>query len=469
MNRDEFMQDLVQRYSQKNRKSGIIFKTASQNQIRGGSHTLRLFSPHPVYAEKCRGSKVWDADGNIYIDFWQGHFANVLGHNPPVVAGILKELFEKGQGLETGFPERYQRQLAELILSRINADKIRFTTSGTLASMYAIMLARACTRREKVMKTGGGWHGAHPYALKGVSAYKKGLTQLESSGLPSSTDEMILVTRFNDIDDLENVFNTYGHQIACFIIEPFIGAGGFIFSSREYLYKARELTKKFGSILIFDEVVSGFRFHAGPVQTLYGIDPDLTVLGKTIGGGMPVSAVAGTDELLSLCSTEAKKEIRVKFEGGTFSGHPASMLAGAAYIQYLIDHEADIYPRIGEMGERIRKNIEDIFSSYGFYVKCTGYGNSITPNSSLTGVQFLRRPVEKISSPEQVWDPEISDSDLRENAFKLAMMLEGFNTFHGLGAVSTAHGENEIQSALDAAERIALHWNKQNVQDWLYT
>jgi len=467
MNRKEFLERLEKEYSLKNKRSEEIFKTTSQYQVRGGSHNLRLFPPFPLYADKCQGSQIWDADGNVYIDFWQGHFANVLGHNPSVVLDRLKEFFKKGKGLETGFPEQSQRRLAELLLSRIKADKIRFTTSGTLASMYAVMLAKAFTKKEKVLKVGGGWHGAHPYVLKGISTFQNGLNQIESAGLPPSADSMMLVARFNDNQDLEKKFGEHGEQIACFIIEPFIGAGGFIFSSKEYLQKARNLTKKYGTVLIFDEVVSGFRFHAGPLQNLYGITPDLTVFGKTIGGGMPVSAVAGNNDILSLCSPEAKREDRVKFEGGTFSGHPASMLAGATYIQYLIEHESEIYPKIGQWGAEVRKNIEDIFSSHGFHVKCTGKGDDIAPNSSLIGVQFLRQKTDQVISPEQVWNPEVSDVEMREKALKLAMLEEGFNTFHGFGAVSAAHKKNEIQASLDAVERVAKKWKDLGVQELL--
>ncbi len=467
MKRSEFMEILTEEYSSKNRKSGLIYSSASRYQIRGGSHNLRLFPPFPIYPVKCKGSKIWDEDGNAYIDFWQGHFANILGHNPDIVVDTLKDCFNNGQGLETGFPEYAQRKLAELILNRTKADKIRFTTSGTLASMYAVMMAKAYTKREKVLKVGGGWHGAHPYALKGISSYQGGLNQIESAGLPPLADSMVLVTCFNDIPDLESVFKKYGEQIACFIIEPFIGAGGFIFSSKDYLQRARDLTKKYGAVLIFDEVVSGFRFHAGPVQILYGIKPELTVFGKAIGGGMPVSAVAGEEAILSLCSPDAGKEDRVKFEGGTFSGHPASMLAGATYIEHLVAHESEIYPRIGKLGAKVRTSVEEIFLTYGFNVKCTGKGEDIADNSSLIGVQFLRTNIDKVTSPEQVWNPEVSDVELREKAFKFAMIVEGFHTFHGYGAISMSHQEKEIQASLDAVERIARKWREYHVQDLL--
>jgi glutamate-1-semialdehyde 2,1-aminomutase len=311
------------------------------------------------------------------------------------------------------------------------------------------------------MKVGGGWHGSQPYALKGISTYEKGLTEVESAGLPLGTDRMILITKFNDEEDLDTKFSKHGERTACLIVEPFIGAGGFIFGRKSYIQKARQLCDKYGVVLILDEVVSGFRFHAGALQNLYGVQPDITVLGKAIGGGMPLSAVAGKDEIMRLCGPEVKKESKVKVEGGTFSAHPSSMLAGLTYIQYLMDHEEEIYPRIGHLGEKVRREIENIFGAHGFHVQCTGDGNSVAKNSSVAGVHFTHDPCERIESPEQVWNPEICDVELREKIFKLAMLQEGFNIFHGYGSISGAHTKKEIQSSLDAVDRIAAKWEKE--------
>ncbi|MCP2604574.1 aminotransferase class III-fold pyridoxal phosphate-dependent enzyme [Candidatus Aminicenantes bacterium AH-873-B07] len=460
MNKKVLMDELIKNYKIKHKKSEEIFKEASGYLINGGSHNLRLFEPFPFYDIECKGSKVIDIDGNVYIDFWQGHFANVLGHNPDIIIEALSDYFKKGQGLQTGFPSLYQKELAKLILKQIKVEKIRFTTSGTLSTMYAIMLAKAYTQRDLILKVFGGWHGAQPYVLKGITTYGRNLNKIESAGLPSDIDSQILVTKFNDPDDLKEKFNEFGERIACFIVEPFVGAGGFIFAHKEYLNKARELTKKYGALLIFDEVVSGFRFHASAIYNLYGIKPDLCVFGKTIGGGMPVSAVAGREDVLDLCSAGGEPEKKVKFSGGTFSAHPASMLAGLTYINYLIENEDKIYPKIGKLGEKARKEIEAIFENYGLNVKCTGYGNSIVKYSSCVGVHFLNEEIEKITTPEEVWNPKVCDVELREKIFKLAMVNEGFNIFHGFGAISFAHTEEEIQASLDAIERIAQKWSK---------
>lgn len=456
MGKKELLEGLIKKYRAKHKKSYAFFEKASKIQVRGGSHTIRLFDPFPFYDTYASGSSVTDLDGNTYVDFWQGHFANILGHNPKIILDALAEHFSKGQGLITGFPGTMQMELAKLILDEIKTDKIRFTTSGTLATMYAVMLAKAHTKKDLVMKAGGGWHGANPYLLKGISRYDHGLNRLESAGLPASTDSMIVTTEFNNIEDLEKKFRENGERIACFIVEPFIGAGGSIFSNKDYLARARELTHEYNSILIFDEVISGYRFHPGGLQTLYGIKPDLTVLGKIIGGGMPVSAVAGSDDVMSMCSPERKD--RVRFEGGTFSAHPASMLAGITCIRYLKQHP-EIYPRIGRLGDKVRKGIEEIFNAHGFNVRCTG-GGSIP--SSIAGVHFLKKDIsiDRIESPDQTHNPEICDVELSEKIFKLAMLDEGFNIAHGFGAISAAHNKNEIDNSLVAVENIARIWRR---------
>lgn len=459
LDKQSLLQELVSTYTAKHKKSAEIFRTSSQFQTMGGSHNLRLFFPFPFYDIQCQGSEVRDVDGNSYVDFWQGHFANILGHNPRVVLETLQEAFNKGEGLLTGFPGILQSGLAQKILERISADQIRFTTSGTLATMYAIMLSKSYTQKELVMKVGGGWHGSQPYTLKGISVYDHGLNQMESAGLPLGIEPSIIMTRFNDIDDLEAKFRVFGHQISCLIIEPFIGAGGFLFGQKEYLKRARELTVEYNSLLIFDEVISGFRFHAGALHSLYGIRPDLTVLGKAIGGGMPVSAVAGQADVMELMGSGAPPSRRVKFEGGTFSAHPAAMLAGSVFLDFLVNNESEIYGKIGSLGDWVRGEIKSIFNRFGIPVSCTGGGSPLGIQSSLIGVHFLSRDLDEVTSPEQAWNPEICDIDLREKIFKLAMLNEGFNVFHGYGAISFAHSKEEIQASLDAIERIARKWS----------
>lgn len=460
LDKKRLYQDLQDQYIKKHGKSEEFYCRAKRYQIRGGSHNLRLNAPFPFYDARCYGSRVKDIDGNTYIDFWQGHYGNILGHNPKIISKALCDYFQKGAGLVTGFPGQYQAQLAELITQQTGAEKIRFTTSGTLASMYAIMLSKSFTERELVLKIGGGWHGAQPYALKGITSFSDGSELKESAGISRHIDSSIIITRFNHSEDLEDKFRLYGDRLACLIIEPFMGAGGFIFGHREYLQRARELTRHYGVLLIFDEVVSGFRFRAGGLQSWYNIEPDLTIYGKSIGGGMPVSAVAGRKEVLGLCHPETASNLKVKFEGGTYSALPAAMFAGTVFLKYLIENADDIYPHIGKLGHSARSKIEKIFRDHGFNVICSGFDKDISLDSSLVGVHFMKKNSNSINSPEQVWNNEYCDPEMREKIFKLAMINEGFNVFHGYGSISAAHTEEEIRSSLDAAEKIARYFLK---------
>jgi len=241
--REELILTLIKEYYQKHPRSERHYRSSCDYLIRGGSHTLRLFQPFPFYDVRSHGSRVIDLDGNSYIDFWQGHYANILGHNPKIVTDALADHFRQGDGLLTGFPSTLQRDYARLLLGQFKAERIRFTTSGALATMFAVMLARAYTGRELVLKVAGGWHGTNPYLLKGITQYREGLDQLESKGLHKGADEGVVVTTFNNIEDLTKKFARYGERLACFIMEPFLGEGGFIFAKEEYIARARELTQ----------------------------------------------------------------------------------------------------------------------------------------------------------------------------------------------------------------------------------
>jgi len=234
--------------------------------VDGGSHAMRLLEPFPPRIVVAEGAWLQDEDGHDILDFWQGHHANVLGHNPKVITSALAAAFETRFGLLTGFADRLQVEVAEILCQQTGAERVRFTTSGSLATMYAVLLAKAFTQRRLVMKVGGGWHGAQPWGLKGVSfcaTRGTGFQGVESEGLPQAIPDEVLVTRFNDTTMLRDDFRQHGDQVACFIVEPFIGAGGFMAASREYLQTARQLTLHYGALLVFDEVVSGFRFRAG--------------------------------------------------------------------------------------------------------------------------------------------------------------------------------------------------------------
>jgi len=441
---------LESRYRKKTPKSLRLYREAQKVMVRGGSHSIRLFSPYPFFMATADGPFVRDLDGNAYLDYWQGHYANVLGHNPKILAEGFRRFDPERGSLHTGFEGESQVRLAELIMSRLGYrdHKIRFTTSGALATMSAVMLSQALTGREGILKIGGGWHGASPYLLKGVNFRgREGFGGADSAGIPAAMLRATRVTRFNDVDRLERIFKASGDKLACFIVEPFLGVGGFIAATRDYLQAARRLTERHGTVLIFDEIITGFRFCPSGLQKLYGVEPDITTFGKLIGGGQAVSAVEGKASILE--GKGAKSKIKAKFEGGTFSSHPQYMRAGYVMLKYLFDHAGTVYPRLAASGDALRTRVEAAFRAEGIEARCTGRGNDAVPGSSLFMVNFPKTD-HGFDAAEDVWDPALSDVRLKEDVLKIALLVEDVNVVHGGGAISLAHDAAAIDRTVEA-------------------
>jgi len=445
---------LAAEYERRSPKSAALQAEALRVLIDGGSHTIRLLRPFPPRIVSAHGAFVTDEDGHQILDFWQGHYANILGHNPPVITSALARGFQDGFGLQTGFTDALQVRVAEILCARTGHERVRFTSSGSLATMYATFLSRAFTGRELVMKVGGGWHGAQPWGLVGVDYHAEdaqSFTHAESKGLPHGTESQVIVTRFNDVPMLEELFRAHGNQVACFIFEPFLGSGGCLPASREFLRTARELSTRHGALLIFDEVIAGFRFCAGSSSRLFGISPDLATYAKVMGGGMPVAAVAGRADVLAL----AGRGGGVKFSGGTYSCHPASLSASRAMMEHLVREEATLYPRLAAMGEKARRTVEKAFAAAGIAAQCSGDGNDAIPGSSMSAVHFPYEPGTICTSPEQTRNPDVCDVELADTVVQLALLLDDVFVMHGLGAVSAAHTEKDIERLGDACARAA--------------
>ena len=448
--------DLAHAYRRHAPASSALNDRACKVLVDGGSHALRLIEPYPPRTVAARGAWLTDEDGHSILDFWQGHLANLLGHNPPEVTSALARSFEDGFGLQTGFTDALQIETAEILCRQTNSEQVRFTTSGTLATMYAILLSRAFTGRTLVMKVGGGWHGAQPWALKGIGYYAEdgaGFQRVESAGVPSAVTDKVIVSDYNDPQRLSEHFRRHGDRLACFIVEPFLGAGGFVPATREYLQAARELTQRYGAVLIFDEVISAFRFRAGSLGVLHGIQPDLATYGKIMGGGMPVAAVAGQADIMACVGRSSGK--KVKFSGGTYSAHPASMLAAKTMMTHLAEHETEIYPRLSSLGARARRAIETAFSDEGIFACCTGADSNSLPGSSMFMLHFPYRDDACLEGLNDWHNPAVCDVALRQHVIHLALLLEGVYSPEGHGAVSTAHTEADVDLLGDACRRAA--------------
>ena len=445
---------LAEQYTRHSPRSAALQAEALKHLVDGGSHTIRLLRPFPPRITSAHGAYVTDEDGHRILDFWQGHHANILGHNPEVITRALGSAFSSGFGLQTGFTDALQVQAAEMLCARTGAERVRFTSSGSLATMYATLLSRAFTGREMVMKVGGGWHGAQPWGLVGVDFHTEdshNFAHTESRGLPSAVADQVIVTRFNDTAMLEDQFRRHGKRLACFIFEPFMGSGGCLPATREFLEAARRLSRAHGVLLIFDEVIAGFRFCAGSTARLFGVQPDLATFAKIMGGGMPVAAVAGRAEVMDL----AGRGGGVKFSGGTYSCHPASMLASRTMMAHLVETEGEIYPKLARLGEKARRTVEEAFRLEGILARCTGDGNDALPGSSMAAVHFPYDEGTSCRSPEQTRNPEVCDVELSDTVLQLALLLEDVFVMHGLGSVSAAHTEEDIARLGDACRKAA--------------
>jgi len=446
------MSELAVAYAKHSPKSAKLHEDALKYLIDGGSHTLRLLHPFPPRIVSAQGAWLEDEDGHRILDFWQGHAGNILGHNPKVVTSALARAFTNGYGLQTGFPDRLQIEAAKILCEQTGAERIRFTTSGTLSTMYAVTLARAFTGRDLVLKVGGGWHGANPWALKGVR-YHRGFESVDSAGIPKAITDKILVTGFNNIDMLSEHFKKYGDKLACFILEPVIGAGGLMPAAMDYVQAARRLTRRHKALLILDEVISGFRYRAGSVAKLYDVKPDIMCFGKAIGGGMPVAAVAGRADILDLVAVE--RPDKVNFSGGTFSAHPASMLAAKTFMAHVVKNEEEIYSKLAEIAIKTRQTVTKAFADEGLYVRFAGDRSNVLPGNSLHMLLFPREKDSQLTTPEEIYNPAVCDTILSNKVLQLALLLEDVFTVHGLCSTTTAHTDKDIQFLGRACRRAA--------------
>ncbi|NLT74724.1 MAG: aminotransferase class III-fold pyridoxal phosphate-dependent enzyme [Chloroflexi bacterium] len=444
---------LTEAYVREFQSSAISHARSLEVLVDGISHGARTYAPFPLRIVQAQGAWITDTAGHRLLDYWQGHYANILGHNPPEVTSFLIESLQHASGLQTGLPEEQEIEYCELLAKATGSERVRLTTSGTLATMYALMIARAHTGRKVVVKVGGGWHGANPLALKGVAHNESGYDSVDSAGVSPTADDEIIITCFNDVEALERVFASQGDRIAAFIFEPCPSVAGFIPASRAYMETARRLTYHYGASLILDEVITGFRYCASGVQRLYGIQADISTYGKIIGGGMPIAAVTGRDDLLSLTSEHAHP--RVWFNGGTYSAHPLSLTGGLSMLRHLVSNEQTVYEVLARRGRALRQGIERVMAERGILARCTADGNEIVQGGSLSSVYFPKQADLQPQGPDDLNDPRLCDVQMRETVLKLGLLLHGVNVVHGLGALSMAHGDREIAATCEAFDRLA--------------
>jgi glutamate-1-semialdehyde 2,1-aminomutase len=329
-------------------RSKELFSRA-QKVIPGGVNSpVRAFKGvggQPVFIAKAEGSAIWDVDGNRYIDFVGSWGPMILGHAHPEVVQAAKNAIDRGSSY--GAPTEAEVKLAELIVERVaSVEKVRLVSSGTEATMSAIRVARGFTGRDDIVKFEGCYHGHADYLLAKAGSGVATFDLPDSPGVPSDFTKHTLTIPYNDVDAVRRLFEERGKDIACIILEPVTGNAGVIPPAPGFLEALREITKKHGALLIFDEVMTGFRLHSGGAQALYGLDPDLSAFGKIVGGGMPLAAYGGRADIMNRVAPEGPI-----YQAGTLSGNPCAVAAGHATLQQLA--APGTYERLDQISKRI--------------------------------------------------------------------------------------------------------------------
>jgi len=389
-----------------------FFAEAREYLPGGDSRSTLFYRPYPAVMDRGEGCWLYDIDGNRLLDFTGNHSSLVHGYGHPAIIEAVQHQLGKG----TCFPGSTEPQLrlAKILCERIpSVERIRFTSSGTEASMNAIRAARAFTGRARIATIEGGYHG-----------------------LSADATADVVVLPFNEIDAAAGILQAEGEQLAAVLVEPVLGSAGMIPAEREYLEMLRETTRRLGIILIFDEVVS-FRVAAGGAQAYFGVSPELTCLGKLIGGGFPLGAFGGRADIMALFDpTHGRPPLP---HPGSHNANPIGMVAGAVTLELLTPQEIDL---LNTRGGAIRRDLAAAFAEAGIAAQITGLG-------SLFAIHLADRPVRSYR------DTLDSDTDLRHQIF-LGLFNEGVQIDpRGVGNVSTAIGPDEV-SRLGAAVRSVL-------------
>src|SRR5580658_10365855 len=312
---------------------------------------FRSVGSEPPYIIRGQGSHIWDADGNEYVDYIGSWGPLILGHAAPRVIDAVIEAARKGTSFGASTPA--EADLAELVISAFpRMQKVRFVSSGTEATMSAIRLARGYTKRKYIVKFEGCYHGHSDALLVKAGSGIATLGIPGSAGVPEESTQFTLALPFNDTDALEHAFRKFKHEIACVIVEPVVGNMGCVPAPGGYLAALRLITQRENSVLIFDEVMTGFRVAFGGAQELYGVTPDLTTMGKIIGGGLPVGAYGGPSEIMNLVAP-----LGPMYQAGTLSGNPLAMAAGLATLRHLRENKQEIYPRLDKLSGELVEGV----------------------------------------------------------------------------------------------------------------
>lgn len=390
----------------------------------------------PVFIDHAHGAYVYDTDGKEYIDYVCSWGPMILGHADPLVVAAVQAA--AGQGLSFGAPTTMETKLAELICSAVaSIEQVRMVNSGTEATMSAIRLARGFTGRDKIIKFEGCYHGHADGLLVKAGSGALTLGVPTSPGVPAAMAEHTLTLEFNNLEQVTTVFDEVGEQLAAVIVEPVAGNMNCVPPKSGFLGGLRNLCDQYNTVLIFDEVMTGFRVAAAGAQTLYSVTPDLTTLGKVVGGGLPVGAFGGRAEIMAHLAPQG-----AVYQAGTLSGNPLAMAAGIATVQQVL--EVGFYERLGERLDRLIEGLRSVASDTDIPLTTNHVG-------TMFGLFFTE--ADTVSSFADV----MACDTVRFGRFFHGMLEEGIylapSAFEA-GFISSAHGNSEIDRTLESARQV---------------
>jgi len=360
------------REKEKYKKSIETFERAKKVLVGGVNSPVRSFravNSNPVIISRAKGPYLYDIDGNEYIDLICSWGAQILGHTNEIVENAIKEQLE--EGVNYGLTSEKEIELAEIICKAIpSIEKVRFMNSGTEATMTAIRLSRAYTKKKKIVTFEGCYHGHVDYTLTKAGSGLATYSMAKSDGIPTEFIQHTITLKYNSLSDIEDAFKKFGNEIACVILEPIAGNMGVVPAKKEFLEELRYLTEKYNSLLIFDEVITGFRVAYGGAQEIYNVKPDLTCLGKIIGGGLPIGALGGKEEIMNMLTP-----LGHVYHAGTFSGNPLSMTAGIATLKQL---KRESYYQLENLASKLEKRVNEILKGSKISVISNRVGSMMT-------------------------------------------------------------------------------------------
>ena len=416
-------------------KSKALYEKAEKLMPGGVNSPVRAFKPYPFFTSHAKGSKIHDVDGNTYIDYCLAYGPLMLGHARSEIIEAVREQLEKGTMY--GTPTEAEVRLAELVTKVVPCmEMMRLVNTGTEATMHTIRAARGYTGKDKIVKFEGCYHGAHDYVLVKAGSGATTFGAPTSLGVPKDTTKNTIVLPFNDIEALEKAVDQNRDEIAAVILEPVIGNAGVVLPKDGYLQTVRKITKEEGIVLIFDEVITGFRLALGGAQEHYGVVPDMTTLGKIMGGGFLIGAFGGKKEIMELISPLGKV-----YEASTFSGNPVSVVAGLTALNILVKNRNTIYRQLEESGDKIRRGLFDI-------VEDTKVPAQINGIASMFQIFFTDQPVTDYVTAK-------SSDNAKFMRYQRELMKQGvfvppsqFETCF----ISTAHTNEDLTKTLEAMD-----------------